>query len=163
MSSGAKVQLAWIKEATPGVTPSGNWNTLTRISNGVTPTYNTEENNEIGADRMAQGTAQTTVDVGGDIETKWRYGALDEFMEAYLRWQRAEARYWDPYFPELKVGSETLRSSKLDDAALDWADAVVLLVPHNGPNYEWLARRSRLVLDTVNHLASLNAPSVMPL
>lgn len=29
---------------------------------------------------MAQGTAQTTVDVGGDVETKWRYGALDEFM-----------------------------------------------------------------------------------
>ena len=80
MSSGAKVQLAWIKEITPGVTPAGNWNTLTRISNGVTPTYNTEENNEIGADRMAQGTAQTTVDVGGDVETKWRYGALDEFM-----------------------------------------------------------------------------------
>ncbi|MBD9629747.1 phage tail tube protein [Pseudomonas sp. PDM19] len=80
MSSGAKVQLAWIKEVTPGTTPPGNWNTLTRISNGVTPTYNTEENNEIGADRMAQGTAQTTVDVGGDVETKWRYGALDEFM-----------------------------------------------------------------------------------
>lgn len=80
MSSGAKVQLAWIKEVTPGVTPAGNWNTLTRISNGVTPTYNTEENNEIGADRMAQGTAQTTVDVGGDVETKWRFGALDEFM-----------------------------------------------------------------------------------
>ncbi|HBO5229785.1 TPA: Ig domain-containing protein, partial [Pseudomonas aeruginosa] len=32
------------------------------------------------ADRMAQGTAMTTVDVGGDIESKWRYGALDEFM-----------------------------------------------------------------------------------
>ena len=80
MSSGAKVQLAWIKEATPGVTPAGSWNTLTRISNGVTPDYATEENNEIGADRMAQGTAQTTIDVGGDVETKWRYGALDEFM-----------------------------------------------------------------------------------
>lgn len=80
MSSGAKVQLAWIKEVTPGVTPPGDWNVLTRISNGLTPTYNSEENNEIGFDRMSQGTAQTTVDVGGDIETKWRYGALDEFM-----------------------------------------------------------------------------------
>ncbi|PLU99926.1 Ig domain-containing protein [Pseudomonas plecoglossicida] len=80
MSSGAKVQLAWIKEVTPGVTPSGDWNVLTRISNGLTPTYNSEENNEIGFDRMSQGTALTTVDVGGDIETKWRYGALDEFM-----------------------------------------------------------------------------------
>ncbi|MEG0968860.1 MAG: hypothetical protein RSG92_26175, partial [Pseudomonas sp.] len=32
MSSGAKVQLAWIKEVTPGVTPAGDWNVLTRIS-----------------------------------------------------------------------------------------------------------------------------------
>ncbi|MDF2490612.1 MAG: Ig protein, partial [Pseudomonas sp.] len=31
MSSAAKVQLAWIKEVTPGVTPSGNWNVLTRV------------------------------------------------------------------------------------------------------------------------------------
>ncbi len=80
MSSGAKVQLAWIKEVTPGVTPAGDWSVLTRISNGLMPTFNSEENNEIGFTRMSQGTAQTTVDVGGDIETKWRYGALDEFM-----------------------------------------------------------------------------------
>lgn len=80
MSSGAKVQLAWIKEVTPGVTPAGDWNVLTRISNGLMPTFNSEENNEIGFTRMSQGTAQTTVDVGGDIETKWRFGALDDFM-----------------------------------------------------------------------------------
>ncbi|HDS1791422.1 phage tail tube protein [Pseudomonas putida] len=80
MSSGAKVQLAWIKEVTPGFTPDGDWNVLTRISNGLMPTFNSEENNEIGFTRMSQGTAQTTVDVGGDIETKWRFGALDDFM-----------------------------------------------------------------------------------
>ncbi|MEW9857890.1 phage tail tube protein [Pseudomonas putida] len=80
MSSGAKVQLAWIKEVTPGVTPAGDWSVLTRISNGLMPTFNSEENNEIGFTRMSQGTAQTTVDVGGDIETKWRFGALDDFM-----------------------------------------------------------------------------------
>lgn len=80
MSSGAKVSTAWKREVTPGITPPGDWNVLTRVSFGLVPTYNTEENNEIGADRMAQGTAQTTVDVGGDIETKLRYGALDEFM-----------------------------------------------------------------------------------
>lgn len=80
MSSGAKVSTAWKREITPGITPPGDWNVLTRVSFGLVPTYNTEENNEIGADRMAQGTAQTTVNVGGDIETKLRYGALDEFM-----------------------------------------------------------------------------------
>lgn len=80
MSSGAKVQTAVIREVTPGVTPAGPWSVLTRISFGLMPTYNTEENDEIGFSRMAQGTTQTTVDVGGDIETKWRYGVLDDFM-----------------------------------------------------------------------------------
>ncbi|MEE6443171.1 MULTISPECIES: phage tail tube protein [Pseudomonas] len=80
MSSGAKRSTAWIREVTPGITPPGPWNVLTRVSFGLVPTYNTEENNEIGEIRMSQGTAQTTVDVGGDIETKFRYGALDEFL-----------------------------------------------------------------------------------
>ena len=80
MSSGAKRSTAWIREVTPGITPPGPWNVLTRVSFGLVPTYNTEENNEIGETRMSQGTAQTTVDVGGDIETKFRYGALDEFL-----------------------------------------------------------------------------------
>lgn len=80
MSSGAKVSTAWKREITPGITPPGDWNVLTRVSFGLLPTYNSEENNEIGVDRMAQGTAQTTVDVGGDVETKLRFGALDEFL-----------------------------------------------------------------------------------
>lgn len=80
MSSGAKRSTAWIREVTPGTTPPGPWNVLTRVSFGLVPTYNTEENNEIGETRMSQGTAQTTVDVGGDIETKFRFGALDEFL-----------------------------------------------------------------------------------
>lgn len=80
MSSGAKRSTAWIREVTPGITPPGNWNVLTRVSFGLGPTYNSEENNEIGEDRMSQGTAMTTVDVGGDIETKFRFGALDEFL-----------------------------------------------------------------------------------
>lgn len=80
MSSGAKRSTAWIREVTPGITPPGNWNVLTRVSFGLVPNYNTEENNEIGETRMSQGTAQTTVDVGGDIETKFRYGALDQFL-----------------------------------------------------------------------------------
>ncbi|MCE0850553.1 phage tail tube protein [Pseudomonas asiatica] len=89
MSSGAKRSTAWIREVTPGITPPGPWNVLTRVSFGLVPTYNTEENNEVGEDRMSQGTAQTTVDVGGDIETKFRYGALDEFLASCF------GRNWD--------------------------------------------------------------------
>ena len=82
---------------------------------------------------------------------------------AELRWQGAEARYWDPHFPEVQLGSETFRSVDLDDGSLDWADAVVLLVPHTGPDYRRIARKARLVLDTVNHLAGLALPSVVSL
>lgn len=80
MSSGAKVVTAYIRELTPGVTPDGPWNLITRTSFGVGPTYNTTENNEIGEDRMSQGSTQTTVDVGGDVVTKMRFQALDNFF-----------------------------------------------------------------------------------
>ena len=82
---------------------------------------------------------------------------------AELRWQGAEARYWDPHFPEVQLGSETFRSVDLDDESLDWADAVVLLVPHTGPDYRRIARKTRLLLDTVNHLAGLASPNVVSL
>jgi nucleotide sugar dehydrogenase len=80
-----------------------------------------------------------------------------------LFWQGAEVRYWDPFIPEVTVGENTLRSVELDEAALEWADAVVLLVPHSGPDYPWVVHHSRLVLDTVNHLRDLKAPNVVPL
>jgi UDP-N-acetyl-D-glucosamine dehydrogenase len=80
-----------------------------------------------------------------------------------LHWQGANARYWDRFFPRIKVGAETLESVQLDDAALDWAEAIVLLVPHSGPNYAQIVQRVPLVLDTVNYLANLGAPSVVPL
>lgn len=81
MSSGAKVQSYFIREITPGVTPtSGTWNLLKRTSWGVGPTQNTNDNEEIGGTRMAQGMSMGTVDVGGDVATKFRYGQHDEFL-----------------------------------------------------------------------------------
>jgi UDP-N-acetyl-D-glucosamine dehydrogenase len=80
-----------------------------------------------------------------------------------LRWQGADARYWDPYFPSVRVGDKELRSVELDEAALDWADAVVLLVPHSGPDYVHLAARARLLFDTVNRYRGLKAENVVAL
>lgn len=81
MSSGAKVITAFIRETTTGVTPtSGKWDLLTRTSYGVKPTQNTSDNDEIGGSRMAQGKSLTTVDVGGDIGAKFRYGQHDAFL-----------------------------------------------------------------------------------
>jgi UDP-N-acetyl-D-glucosamine dehydrogenase len=80
-----------------------------------------------------------------------------------LRWQGAEARYWDPFFPSVTVGGQQLRSVALDDAALAWADAVILLVPHTGLDYAWLANGARLILDTVNRYKGMLVENVVAL
>lgn len=81
MSSGAKVISAFIRETVAGTTPaSGAWSLLKRTSWGVKPTQNKGENNEIGGSRMAQGATPGTVDVGGDVGTKFRWGQHDDFL-----------------------------------------------------------------------------------
>jgi UDP-N-acetyl-D-glucosamine dehydrogenase len=80
-----------------------------------------------------------------------------------LRWQGADVRYSDPFFPTVRIGAETLESVAVDDAALDWADAIVLLVPHGELDLERLVQRARLILDTVNRLKVYAAPNVVPL
>ncbi|HIC8361504.1 phage tail tube protein [Klebsiella aerogenes] len=81
MSSGAKVVTAFIRETTPGETPfAGVWNLLRRSSFGLMPTQNTNDNDEIGGDRMAQGVSRGTIDVGGDVGTKFRWNQHDDFL-----------------------------------------------------------------------------------
>jgi UDP-N-acetyl-D-glucosamine dehydrogenase len=80
-----------------------------------------------------------------------------------LIWQGAQVRYWDPFFTQVRVDSTELRSVDLNDAALSWADAVVLLVAHSQVDYRWLVAGSRLVLDTANRLKGIGEPHVVPL
>lgn len=81
MSSGAKVVTAFIRETTPGVTPTvGAWDLLRRASFGLAPTQNTNDNDEIGGSRMAQGVSRGTIDVGGDVGTKFRWNQHDAFL-----------------------------------------------------------------------------------
>lgn len=81
MSSGAKVVTAYKRETTPGVTPStGDWNLLKRSSFGLGPSQNMIDNDEIGGSRMAQGRSTGTVDVTGDVATKFRWGQHDDFL-----------------------------------------------------------------------------------
>jgi hypothetical protein len=81
VSSGAKVVTAFIRETTPGVTPTvGVWDLLRRASFGLAPTQNTNDNDEIGGDRMAQGVSRGTIDVGGDVGTKFRWNQHDAFL-----------------------------------------------------------------------------------
>lgn len=81
MSSGAKRVTGWVRETIPGTTPTGvPWNLLKRSSFGLGPTQNTNDNDEIGGTRMVQGLSRGTVDVGGDVGTRFRWGQHDDFL-----------------------------------------------------------------------------------
>lgn len=81
MSSGAKVVTAYCREITPGITPENPaWLLLRRSSFGLAPTQNTNDNDEISGDRMAQGVSLGTIDIGGDVGTKFRWNQHDGFL-----------------------------------------------------------------------------------
>lgn len=81
MSSGAKNTLAYVRETETGVTPTNPaWLLFKRTSNGLKPTQNYIDNDEIGGTRMSQGRSTGTTDVGGDIVCKFRYGQHDDFL-----------------------------------------------------------------------------------
>jgi UDP-N-acetyl-D-glucosamine dehydrogenase len=76
-----------------------------------------------------------------------------------LRSRGAEIRYHDPHVPKVRLGlalfdggsgSATLECVPLDDAQLEWADCVALLVAHSGVDMDRVFAKSRLVFDAVN-------------
>ncbi|MBP0948949.1 phage tail tube protein [Pseudomonas capsici] len=82
MSSGAKVVSHIIKEVTPGVTPTGTWDTLRLTGNALTPTVNTEVSDEITDTRLSQGSVATSIDIGGDLTAEFSFGSFDQLLEA---------------------------------------------------------------------------------
>ena len=82
MSSGAKVVSHIIKEVTPGVTPTGTWDTLRLTGNALTPTVNTEVSDEISDTRLSQGSVATSIDIGGDLTAEFSFGSIDQLLEA---------------------------------------------------------------------------------
>ncbi|WP_460061076.1 phage tail tube protein [Pseudomonas sp. S2_A05] len=88
MSSGAKVVSHIIPEVTPGVTPTGNWDTLRLTGNALTPTVNTQVSDEITDTRLSQGSVATSIDIGGDLTAEFSFGSFDQLLEAafYGNW-----------------------------------------------------------------------------
>ena len=88
MSSGAKVVSHIIKEVTPGVTPTGTWDTLRLTGNALTPTVNTAVSDEITDSRISQGSVATSTDIGGDLTAEFSFGSFDQLLEAafYSTW-----------------------------------------------------------------------------
>lgn len=82
MSSGARVVSHIIKEVTPGVTPTGTWDTLRLTGNALTPTVNTAVSDEITDSRISQGSVATSTDIGGDLTAEFSFASFDQLLEA---------------------------------------------------------------------------------
>lgn len=82
MSSGARVVSHIIKEVTPGVTPTGTWDTLRLTGNALTPTVNVAVSDEITDSRISQGSVATSTDIGGDLTAEFSFGSFDQLLEA---------------------------------------------------------------------------------
>ncbi|MCI0440783.1 MAG: nucleotide sugar dehydrogenase [Chloroflexi bacterium] len=67
-----------------------------------------------------------------------------------LRDKGAAVAYHDPYVPELAIDEQALSSVTLNEAALRSADCVLIVSPHDSYDWGWIARHSKLILDTRN-------------
>lgn len=88
MSSGAKVPSYLIAEVTPGVTPTGTFDTLRLTGNTLSPKVNTQASDEITDSRVSQGSVATSVDIQGDLTAEMSFSTFDKLMEAafYNNW-----------------------------------------------------------------------------
>jgi UDP-N-acetyl-D-glucosamine dehydrogenase len=94
-----------------------------------------------------------------DIADVRESAALRVFEEAFAR--GARVTYHDPLMPTVTVGGEVVPSVDLNPSALGLLDAVVLLTPHTGIDYDSVIRSARLVVDTHSGLQPREAPNVV--
>ena len=94
-----------------------------------------------------------------DIADIRESAALRVFQEAFSRGARVS--YHDPLMPTLVVAGEMVESVELDPLELGALDAVVLLTPHTGIDYDRIIRMAPLVIDTHSGLQPREAPNVV--
>ena len=94
-----------------------------------------------------------------DIADIRESAALRVFEEAFAR--GARVAYHDPFMPAVVLKDEVVRSVGLNPLDLERVDAVVLLTPHTGIDYDSIIRASRLVIDTHSGLQPREAPNVV--
>ena len=95
-----------------------------------------------------------------DIDDVRESPALDVIR--LLEKQGAHVDYHDPYVPEVREEDEVWASVDLDDAALQAADAVVILTDHSDFDYTRVVELSRSLIDTRNATAAVPSESGQP-
>jgi len=66
----------------------------------------------------------------------------------------AKVEYFDPFVKEIRIKGKTMRSVKYSPLSLKNYDLVLILADHSGFDYEEIARKSKLVVDTRNAIKS---------
>jgi UDP-N-acetyl-D-glucosamine dehydrogenase len=94
-----------------------------------------------------------------DIADIRESAAVRVFQEAFSRGARVS--YHDPFMPKVTIDGEAVTSVALDPADLEMVDAVVLLTPHSGIDYDSIIRAAPLVVDTHSGLHPREAPNVV--
>lgn len=80
-----------------------------------------------------------------------------------LKRKGANIDYFDPYVKEIKIGDEILRSIEYSPEVLKDYDLVLITTDHSGFDYDELAQKSNLVVDTRNAIKSREYKNVSPL
>jgi len=82
---------------------------------------------------------------------------------AHLARRGARLSFHDPFVPRIDELGLRLRRSRLTDAAVAGADAVLLLTPHASYDLDALAGRARLLFDARNATGRRDLPNVVTL
>lgn len=69
----------------------------------------------------------------------------------------ADILYNDPYIPTIDSKDKVLKSSELTKSLLKEMDCAVILTDHTCYDYDWIARNSKLIVDTRNATKDANA------
>jgi UDP-N-acetyl-D-glucosamine dehydrogenase len=87
--------------------------------------------------------------------------ALD-VMELLAK-QKALVSYHDPYVPALKLDPHSFKSVPLSEATLRKQDCVVITTNHSCFDIKYIARHSKLIVDTRNMTKGLRSPNIIKL
>ena len=69
-----------------------------------------------------------------------------------LEQHEAKVSYYDPYFPYFKLDGIDLKCVKFDKKTLKSFDCVVVVTDHSNVDYQFMAKNSKLIIDTRNAL-----------
>ncbi len=72
-----------------------------------------------------------------------------------LKKHEAKIHYYDPYFPYFKIDNIDLKCIKFDQKTLKSFDCVVVVTDHSNVDYKFIAKHSKLVIDTRNALKDI--------